>query len=74
VSLWVEACPDAVATPPAACVAPVQLVDVTPAVPFELTSAHLTNMGEAFAAGLFIVVAFWALGYGASMVLRAIRS
>jgi len=72
-ALWVEACPDAVATAPASCVLPVELVDVSAAVPFTLTSAHIANMGEAFAAGLFLVVSFWALGYAGRMILNVIK-
>jgi len=70
--LWVEACPDATA-PTTTCVDPLVWVDVSASQPFELTSAHLSTMGEAFAAGLFIVVSFWGLGYGAALVLNAIK-
>lgn len=71
--LWVEAC-NAELAPDPTCTGTLEYVDVSAAVPFQLTEAHLTNMGQAFSAGLFIVVAFWGLGYGASLVLRAIKS
>jgi hypothetical protein len=70
--LWVQACPDATA-PVSACVEPLVWVDVTASQPFVLTEAHFANMGEAFAAGLLIVVMFWGLGFGAGLILNAIR-
>lgn len=72
--LTVEACPDATLTAPGSCTQPLVLVDVSAAVPFTLSSAHLANMGQCFAAGTFLVVAFWGLGYGAGLIMRAIKS
>lgn len=69
---WVNACESASAPPPDPCTSPVW-VDVSAAVPFELTAAHLSTMGEVFAAGVFIVVAFWGLGFAADLILNAIR-
>jgi len=71
--LWVEACEAAAAPPPDPCTTPVW-VDVSAAVPFDLTEAHLATMGEAFAAGVFIVVAFWGLGWCAGLIMKAIKS
>lgn len=70
--LWVEACPDA-AAPVTACVDPLVWVDVSASQPFTLTTAHFTTMGEAFAAGLFLVVAFWGLGYVGGAILDVIK-
>lgn len=68
--LWVEAC-DLAEAPTEAC--STVWVDVSSAVPFQLTEAHLVNMGQVFAAGFFIVFSFWALGWTGGMILRAIR-
>jgi len=71
--LWVEACEQELAPAPD-CTGTYVMVDVSAAVPFELTEAHLATMGEAFAAGLIIVAMFWGLGYGAALVLNAIKN
>lgn len=69
--LWVQAC-EAASAPESPCVDPLW-VDVSGAVPFELTEAMIGNCGEAFAAGLFIVVSFWGLGFAAGKILDAIK-
>jgi len=71
-SLWAQVC-DAATVPESPCVDPIW-VDVSAAVPFTLTEAMIANCGEAFAAGLFIVVFFWGLGYAGGAIIRAIRS
>lgn len=71
---WVEVCTDETPTPPASCATATVLVDVSAAQPFTLTEAHLANMGQAFSAGLVIVVMFWGLGFGAGLILNAIRN
>jgi len=42
--------------------------------PFVLTDEMLAGCGEAFAAGLFITVSFWGLGYAAGLILNAIKN
>jgi hypothetical protein len=69
--LWVQAC-EAATMPESPCVDPVW-VDVSAAVPFTLSETVLATMGECFAAGFFIVTAFWGLGYGASYVIDVIK-
>lgn len=52
----------------------VELVLVPYAEPFVLNEAVLAQCGEAFAAGLVLVVMFWGLGYGAGLIMKAIKS
>lgn len=70
-SLWVQAC-EAASAPETPCVDPVW-IDVSGAVPFQLTDAMLANCGEAFAAGFFIVTAFWGMGFCLSYIADVIK-
>lgn len=54
----------------AECVS-VQLVEASE--PFALSPEVLAECGQAFAAGFFIVTAFWGFGYAASYVLDGIK-